>query len=184
MRCATKLLLLFCLCVMFHGCSDRPRPEILGKIESAVRSGEIAQVEVFFMRYETLTRATMTPEMLVTQAEFRQKENLSDGLRTSFLNAIKQAEIEPLDDSADLRWGLLLQDSNGVVLHSIFLNSRYITGTGRRGYIDGVAYSFNAALISWCEDNFFRNCTSWLNLIWNSCYADGELEEGGTVLIR
>lgn len=155
MHCVAALLLFFL--AFPAGTGRAAQPDVLSRIESTVARGEITRVEVYFVNYEILTFAGVTPQTLPNYADSHQVTDLSGDLRDSFLKAIRLTKIEPLNDSSDLRWGILLINKSGEVSHSIYLNGRYfIIGAGRSGYIDGVSYSFNSTLVDWCEANFFK----------------------------
>ena len=54
----------------------------------------------------------------------------------------------------DLRWGALFLDENTNQVHTIYLDGKYVTGTGRKGLIDGHAVALNRALIEWFESQW------------------------------
>jgi hypothetical protein len=124
----------------------------LAALKAAVQNGRIGRAEVFAMPYRVESPIAMTPDMLA--AERKVSVELNRKLRDELIRAIDGAELQIDKWGSDLRWGAIFLDRAGTPLHSIYLNSCYYGGAGRRGYIDGIQVRLNGSLIVWFESNF------------------------------
>jgi hypothetical protein len=153
------LILLACLCLaqgqMMAAEPVAPRAA-LNALMSELVAGRIQRVDIFFMPYEWETRTRVTPEMLEAHTDKRFTMEISTAAPEGLVRAIERIRLHETTDPADLRWGMVFWDRSGNRAHSIYLNSRYIFGTGRRGYVDGALVGFNASLIHWLESNYLK----------------------------
>jgi len=153
------LILLACLC-LFPGqvMADEPvaTRSALNSLVSELLAGRIQRVDIFFMSYDRGTYTRITPQMLEAQADKRFALEISAAASEGLVRAIEGIRLHETADPADLRWGMVFWDRSGNRVHSIYLNSRYIFGTGRRGYIDGALVGLNASLINWLESNYLK----------------------------
>jgi hypothetical protein len=117
-------------------------------------AGTVKNVRVFYVPYEVATRVPLTPELLRGSAEIDRVVAMDDAIRTRLLAAIDKTTISPLDTSPDLRWGAIFLSDQAGELHSVYLDGRYLLGTGRRGIVDGNPVKLNGALIEWFEAAF------------------------------
>jgi hypothetical protein len=126
----------------------------LERVRRIVAASEVKRLEVFFLSYEVRTRVAVTPDDLPKWAERKisvaASPELMDGLRTAF----NDTKIHRIDHPPDLRWGAIFYGAQDAPLFSIYLDGRYVTGTGRKGYIDTTPVGLNDALIRWFEGNF------------------------------
>jgi hypothetical protein len=153
------LILLACMCLaqgqLLAAEPVAPRAA-LNALTSELAAGRIQRVDIFFMPYETATYTRVTPEMLEAHADKKFAVEISTAAPESLVRAIEGVRLRDTTDPADLRWGMVFWDRSGNRVHSIYLNSRYIFGTGRRGYVDGALVGFNASLINWLESNYLK----------------------------
>jgi hypothetical protein len=126
---------------------------VLASLRADLAAGRVKRADVYFMSYDRLTRTRVTPAMLEAQAD---KKFSLETVPQSFVRAIENITLHKVRDSPDLRWGLVFWNRSGNRVHSIYLDGRYILGTGRKGYIDGVTVGFNASLVDWLESNYVK----------------------------
>jgi hypothetical protein len=72
-----------------------------------------------------------------------------DNIRASFEKAIRSVIIKEIEGGSDLRWALVLMDSQGNRLLSIYFNEN-----GDKGYVDSTPVSFKGKLFRWIKSNF------------------------------
>ena len=153
------LILLACICIaqgqMMAAEPIAPRAA-LNALTSELVAGRIQRVDIFFMPYETATYTRVTPQILEVEADKRFAIEISTAAPEGLARAIERIRLHETREPADLRWGMVFWDGSGNRVHSLYLNSRYIFGTGRRGYIDGTLVGFNASLIGWLESNYLK----------------------------
>jgi hypothetical protein len=153
------LILLACICLAW-GKRTAAEPlaprSALDALTSELVAGRIQRVDIYFMPYEWATRIDVRPEMLEAQADKRFTMEISTAAPEGLVRAIERIRLHETREQADLRWGMVFWDCSGNRAHTIYLNSRYIFGTGRRGYIDGTLVGFNASLIHWLESNYLK----------------------------
>lgn len=123
-------------------------------IESALASGSVRKLEVFQIRYDILFRFRVTPRFLREHADKTFVVRVPSAAATELRLAIADTRVERFESSSDLRWGVIFYGPSNKELHSVYLDGQYKTGTGRKGYIDGIPVKLNESLISWFEKNF------------------------------
>ncbi len=128
----------------------------LRNLKSDLLNQKVTSVRVLFAPYKLLTRVPLTPQLLPGSAEINRLVEVNQSMRASLLVAIDKTKTSPLDSPPDLRWGAIFYGSKGTELHSIYLNGKFLFGTGRQGIIDGNSAKLNGALIKWFEDTFDR----------------------------
>jgi hypothetical protein len=156
---AFVLILLACMCLaqrQMMAAEPVTMRSALNALTSELVAGHIQRADIFFMPHERLTYSRVTPQMLEAQADKRFTLEISTAAPEGLVRAIEGIRLHETTDPADLRWGMIFWDRSGNRVHSIYLNSRYIFETGRRGYIDGVLVGFNASLIDWLESNYLK----------------------------
>ena len=126
----------------------------LKSFAAELERGEIPYTEIFFISYDRRAFTRVTPDTLESNPDFTVRVKLTDPLRRGLIDAINKTKTTPRDEYPDLRWGAVFYDEADRRVHSIYLDGRYITGSGRRGVIDGRAVNLNGRLIRWFEDNF------------------------------
>lgn len=125
-------------------------------IVAGLLDGRIERIDVYFLPYDVLTSVQVTPEQLEVSATKKFSVKLTPSSAKSWADTVEKIRLTDLSSPLDLRWGIVFLDRSGSRMHSIYLNSRYITGTGRKGYLDGKLYGFNASLINWLEANYLN----------------------------
>jgi len=82
--------------------------------------GTIARIDIFFMPYDMLTVARVTPEVLEMDAQKKMSVELSSDLAETLVRAIDNTKIYQTRYEPDLRWGAVffegLQGIEWVVL--------------------------------------------------------------------
>lgn len=125
---------------------------------TALRSGSVESIQIVHISYETKVRTHVDSALLLKTAEARCEVISSAEQAVALATAIEQSSIRGLHESPDLRWGLLIISKGSK--HSLFLDGRYITGTGRRGVLNGSPIAVNSALVKWVERAFRTACPS------------------------
>ena len=82
---------------------------------------------------------------IATQFKSTKTFSVEDTLKVNILYAISNTKIYKTSICPDLRWGFILKDDDGNVLHSIFLGEDS-TSDGESGYIDGSCVSIVTSL--------------------------------------
>ena len=129
----------------------------LAALRADILSGMVMDVHIYFMSYSTRTSIRVTPQRLERYADRKDKFVISSQLRDTLVAAIDGAKLYETKYRPDLRWGAIFVDKAERQVHSLYLNSRYFTGTGRIGIIDGANVGLNGALITWFESNFIHD---------------------------
>jgi hypothetical protein len=157
-RYAPRQLLGLCLIVLsLQGAAMsqlRSAESGLDALKSDMVDRRIERADIFFMPYEQTTRTRVTPDMLESQADAKFHLDIPSTIADDLLRAIDRNKVQHITDEADLRWGAVFFGHSGQRLHSIYLNGRYLFGSGRKGYIDGTAVGLNRPLLDWFEKNY------------------------------
>jgi hypothetical protein len=127
----------------------------LNALLADLETGRVQQMTVFFTQYEKSTRTRITPSALEVQSDKTFRTPLSTA-PYGLMQTLKEMHLRPQEKIPDLRWGLIFLDASGKRLHSIYLDGRYISGTGRTGYIDGIRAGFDGSLSSWLEKEYLK----------------------------
>jgi len=144
---------LFSVC--FSAFADDGDPSVsLDRARGIVAGSQIKRLEIFFLSYGTLTRVRVTPEYLPQWADRKTGVSASSGLMDGLRAALNDTKIHKIDHLPDLRWGAIFYGAQDEPLLAIYLDGQYLTGTGRKGYIDTTPVGLNDALIRWFEGNF------------------------------
>ena len=126
----------------------------LRQLQEDLSGDHVKNVRVLFVPYKVLTRVRLTPELLQQSAEIDRTLSLDRATRDSLIRAIEMTEVSPLGMPPDLRWGAIFFGADGMERHSIYLDGKFLSGTGRQGIIDRDLAKVNGALVSWFEDSF------------------------------
>jgi hypothetical protein len=163
LACATSRLVLALILSLFGqgSCMASTGVEAdASALAAALRAGRIERIEIVHVAYGTLTRVNVDAAQLLKIAESRCEVNPSSESAAALATAVDQARIREEKGDPDLRWGLLLQSRSGQAEYSLFLDGEYITGTGRRGVLNGNAIALNGSVVRWIERAFSTTCPS------------------------
>jgi hypothetical protein len=127
----------------------------LKAIKASLIDGNVARAEIFYMPYDLRTLVRIRPELLETQAHRKITVRIPSPEFDDLVHVTDQVKLTKIETPPDLRWGMVLFDSAERRTGSIYLDGRSIWGTGRKGYVNGVAVGLNRALIDWFERNFY-----------------------------
>ncbi len=147
--------------MLFIGCTQgaqvksiSPAHEQVKAISIALSQDAIGRIEIIQIPPEVLTRARITPEMLERQYHFKLTiRNVSASSRNRLIETFKSTTVQPRDDTADLRWGVIFYSRNEVRVGAVFFDK-----TGRHGAVNDAPVSFGG--------DFFR----WLDATFSSCF--------------
>jgi hypothetical protein len=119
-------------------------------IRSDLGSGRIVAVELRFIPYEISTIVAITPEMLTAMTHPIKLDGKVLDLE-GLTRAIGKSKSKKTQTLPDLRTGIIFLSRENAPLHTVYLDGRYLTGTGRNGIIDGQAVRLNGSIQSWVE---------------------------------
>jgi hypothetical protein len=97
------------------------------------------------------------PYMLDRHARYNETVEISSNIRDTLVAAIDGTKLYQTKYGPDIRWGAVFLDRSERKIHSIYLNRRYINGTGSIGLIDGAEVGLNGSLVTWFELNFLNH---------------------------
>ena len=148
----TVFIALFCIfsCPAMADELERAQAALVA-LKADLQSRRVVRAEVLMMSYGIETPVRVYPEMLKNHAARNNgifSIDLNGRSAEDLIRAIDGTELQVDTWGSDLRWGAIFFDQSGTPMHTIYLNSCYFGGAGRRGYIDGARVRLNRSLIA------------------------------------
>lgn len=121
---------------------------LLNGIVTNLRSGRIAFLEMRFVPYGRLSVIATTPEIIDSEPKSLVLDIKNIDVN-GLVNALDNSKIHLEERALDIKTSILFLSKDNTVLHSIYLDGRYVTGTGRRGIIDGKNVKLSVHIEKW-----------------------------------
>ena len=123
----------------------------ISQLRKAIEANQITQMEVYFLPYDVTTRSRVDPSDLRFKDKAPRRVAVDGEVEEAIVLALRHTELGNSDVAPDIRWGIVFFDAAGNEQHAVFLDGRYIDGTGRRGIVNGRTVATNGALGMWLE---------------------------------
>lgn len=128
------------------GTSHAPNGKSLS--EYGIVPEAIERVEILYFPERILTRASLTPQMLERQYQYKIeiRDFTASTQRQQFVTVLREASISPSGGSYDLRTAVLLYEKTGKRLSSL-----YFDRTGKNGVVNDESISINNGIYLWTK---------------------------------
>jgi hypothetical protein len=154
-----RTFLFMAICFLCEGIMAQEKTnDVQNVLKKVQETGNVHKIEIIHYPVYILTRISVSPEWL--EEDYHYKLTLRDeGIRL-YLPGLAQALQDTRivkgnpEDGRDVRWGILLFDSENRRIASI-----YMERFGDRGYVDAIPVNFSAnetdkGLSWWLKNNF------------------------------
>ena len=120
-------------------------------ISTALAKDQIGKVEILQIPPRILMRAQVSPEAL--ERQYHNKLIIRDinanAYRAKVIEAFKTISVQPRNDTADLRWGVVFYSLEGTRVGAV-----YFERSGRYGAVNNLPVSFRGNFFHWLDDTF------------------------------
>lgn len=115
------------------------RPGSMEMLQSLLKSGVIAKIEILRMPDEVMTRTSVTPTFLRSDASYT--VTFKNELERTFGPLLSEMTPKRSSKNSDLRWGILFYNGSGQEIDSVFVDK-----FGEKGYMNGETVEFGSNL--------------------------------------
>ena len=125
--------------------------ETVHALSSALSGNQIERIEIIQMNPWVMTRSRITSQMLEKQYDYNLtiQKTSSFGSRETMVKALSSVAVKPLENGADLRWGVVFYGQNDIRVGAI-----YFDRSGNRGSVNDMPVSFEGDFFSWLDKTF------------------------------
>jgi hypothetical protein len=153
-------LLIASAATLTAGCSQTPpvkvpspAQETVNALANAVSGQQIERLEIIQMNPWVMTRSRITPQALEKHYDYKLIiQRLSGfGGREKMTKALSSVAVKPLEEGADLCWGVIFYGQNDVRVGAV-----YFDRSGSRGSVNDMPVSFEGEFLLLVGQDLFR----------------------------
>jgi hypothetical protein len=130
--------------------ADASLEDLLRELDGPGGMDAVARVQLLRLHTSAETRVAASERYVHDNAQTRCEMPFTPAQSADFLLALHASAPTLSGEGADLRWGAVFLDRQGVAVHRIYGNGNYfLVGLGRLGYLDGIGVALRPDMGRW-----------------------------------
>jgi hypothetical protein len=131
---------------------ELPLVDLLRELDGPGGMDAVARVQILRLDTSAEYRVAASEGFLNDNAQTRCEMAFTPAMSADFLLALHTAAPEVSSEGADLRWGAIFLDRQGIPMHRLYVNGKYfLVGLGRLGHLDGIGVAFKSGMGPWFQ---------------------------------
>jgi hypothetical protein len=129
-----------------------PLADLLRELDAPGGMDAVRRVQLLRLDVSAEARIAASQRYVDEHAQTRCEQDADAALVADFLLALHASAPQKSGEGADLRWGAVFLDRQGMPLHRLYGNGKYfLVGFGRLGYLDGIDVALKPDIGRWFQ---------------------------------